>query len=166
MEFGSRESELTRAQEFFREAVAADPGFAEAHLHFGRVTGLLGDHARAVASLKLAAAALSDPQLQYYAALFLGHEHEMLGNYDAARDQLQSAERLYPSAQSPLFALTHLVRWTEYFPQALAQLEPVLMEPGWNDEREDPWWAYEVAHARDADQLMDKMRRLIGGLPK
>jgi tetratricopeptide (TPR) repeat protein len=166
LDIGARDAELARSRGFFREAVAADPDFAEAHLRLGRVAGLLGEHAQAVAELQKAAATLTVPQLQYYAALFLGQEHEMLGNYAAARAQFERAATLYPTAQSPLLSLNHLMRWSESFPNTLAATERVLMLPRRNSQRIDPWWEYDVAQVRNAEELMAGMRRAFGGLPR
>ncbi len=164
--FGSRESELSRAQEFLQAAVKADPNFGEAHLRLGRVTGLLGNHAEAVVSLKRADAALSEPLLRYYAALFLGSEYEMLGGSEEAREQFESAAGVFPTAQSPRIALTRLMRWTKDYRETVTGLTSVLSVPGWGASREDPWWIYEVVQARDAEQLMAEMRSSIGSLPK
>ncbi len=164
--FGARKSELLRAREFFEAAVTADPAFGEAHLRLGRVTGMLGDHTRAIVSLKKAAAAVSEPLLRYYASLFLGNEYEMLGSYDEARAQFDNSAGLFPMAQSPRLALTRLMRGAKDLPGALADLQSVLSMPVSNSLREDPWWNYEVAQARDAKELMDDMRCTIWGLPK
>jgi tetratricopeptide (TPR) repeat protein len=166
MDFGSRDSELARSRGFYREAVIVDPDFAEARLRLGRVTGLLGDHSRAVAELQKAAATITDPQLLYYAALFRGQEHGMLGDYDAAREQFETAAMFYPAAQSPRLALNHLMRWSVHYPETLAATERVLMLPGQSSQRLDPWWAYDISQARNADELMAEMRRVIGGLPR
>jgi hypothetical protein len=48
--YGSEESELKLALQFFHKAVAADPNYAEAHLRLGRVMGLPGHHDQAADS--------------------------------------------------------------------------------------------------------------------
>jgi tetratricopeptide (TPR) repeat protein len=166
MDFGSRDSELGRSRGFYREAVVADPDFAEARLRLGRVTGLILDHSQAVAELQKAAAVLVDPQLRYYAALFLGQEQVTLGHYDAAQEQFQAATVLYPTAQSPRLALNHLLRWSVHFPETFAETAQILMLPSRSLERMDPWWVYDISQARNADELVAEMRRAIGGLPR
>jgi len=163
---GSEKSELRQAQQFLQQAVKADPSLPEAHLRLGRVTGLLGDHDEAIAELKKAAAALTDPQLQYYAALFLGHEQEALGRSEAAREQFVRAARLYPTAQSPLFALSHLASRDGDPAGVLPAIRQVLTLPITDPQREDPWWAYNIAHVRNADVLMAEMRKVFGELPR
>lgn len=162
----SRKSELESALGFLKEAVTAAPGFAEARLRLGRVSGLLGDHFRAVSELQQAAAAITDPLLLYYAALFLGQEHEMLGHYDEAREQFERAATLYPTAQSPRLALSHLALRSGDSPKVLFAMERVLTMPDTDPDREDPWWYYNVAHVRNADALLVGMRRTFGGLPR
>ncbi len=146
--------------------MAADPEFAEARLRLGRVTGLLGDHSRALDELKEAATAVSDDGLRYYARLFLGNEHEALGNYGEAKEQFEAAVDLFPGAQSPQIALCRLLRWTVGFPSAYAKARRVLLLPCAGIERADPWWIYEVYQARDADERLADIRRTIGGLPR
>jgi hypothetical protein len=161
-DMGTNEAELALARVFFQRAVKTDDRFAEAHLHLGRVTGLLGDHDAAVAELRQADALLQDPQLQYYAAMFLGHEHEMLRNFDAARAQFERAGKLSPKAQSPLLALGYLARRTGDSAGALAAVERALTLRA----DTDPWWEYEVAHVRNADTLLGRMREAFGGLAR
>lgn len=159
---GSEKPELELAKALFEEVIKADPKFAEAHLHIGRVTGLLGDHTQAVAALQRAAALMTDPQLLYYAALFLGREQEMLGHYEAAREQFSRAAWFYPTAQSPLLALSRLARSDGDAEGARDAMERALTL----QVSQDPWWTYDVAHVRNADALMTEMLRAFGGLPR
>jgi hypothetical protein len=53
--FDSKEEELKLALKFFQQAVQADRRFWEAHLHLGRVMGLLGKHENASAELRIIA---------------------------------------------------------------------------------------------------------------
>ncbi|MBZ5496980.1 MAG: hypothetical protein LAP85_11310 [Acidobacteriia bacterium] len=163
---GSEESELRLAQRFLEQAVAADSGLAEALLRLGRVTGLLGDHDRAVTALSKAAAAMTDLQLLYYAAMFLGREQEARGRRDAAREEFERAAGLYPAAQSPLLALSHLASREGDPPRALVAMERALTLPIKELECFDPWWTYDVAHVRNAEALMIEMRKAFGGLPR
>jgi tetratricopeptide (TPR) repeat protein len=163
---GSAESELRLSKQFLQQVAACDPQFAEAHLRLGRVTGLLGNHEEAIAELEKAAAAMTDPRFSYYAALFLGHEQEMLGNRDAAREQFELAAHLFPTAQSPLLALSQLANRAGDTAEALLALERVFKLPFKDGRREDPWLDYNAAHLRNADVLMAEMRKAFGGLPR
>ena len=105
---GLKKTELELARKFFQRAVTVNPNFAEARLRLGHVSGLLGYHEQAASELQTASAALTDPQIQYYAALFLGNELAALGRTADARKQFEQAAALYPAAQSPLLALSEL----------------------------------------------------------
>ncbi len=164
--FGSEKSELKLAQQFFQKAVAADPNHAEALLRLGRVSGLLGRHDQAVAELQQAAASIKDPQLSYYASLFLGCEYAALSRQNEAREQYERAATLYPTAQSPLLALSQIARNSDDLQGALTFLERVFALPRKDPWTDDPWWIYDLAHVRDADTLVDEMRKMLGGLPR
>ncbi len=166
LDVGSRERELKSAQFYYQLAVDADREFAEAHLWLGRTAGLLGNHATALAELKIAQTKLQDAPLQYYAALFPGREHESCAEYAAAREQFDIASSFYPTAQSPLLALSYLERWSPDSSRRYKVMEQILT---WSDQKsllQDPWWGYDVSHVRDAEALMAEMRKTIGGLPR
>jgi tetratricopeptide (TPR) repeat protein len=163
---GSVGTELGLARQFYQRVLKLNPDFSEGRLHLGRVTGLLGRHDEAIVELEGAAAVLKDPQLLYYAALFLGREQENLAQADAARKQFERAAQLYPAAQSPLFALSFLARSRGDSTGALNTVERALTLKVNDPLGEDPWWTYNVAHVRNADALMADMRKAFGGLPR
>ena len=102
----------------------------------------------------------TDPQLLYYAELFLGAEEEALGNRDAARVAYEQAAEHFPHAQSPPLALSQLARRYGDRGGALHAIARLFALPA--DEREpkdDPWWWYYVAQARDAEDLLAAMQR-------
>jgi tetratricopeptide (TPR) repeat protein len=160
--YGSKESELKLARQFFDKAIAQNPAFSEAHLRLGRVLGLLGNHEQAVAELQQASAALKDRQLLYYASLYLGFEFEMLCRRSEARDQYERAAALYPAAQSPLLALSQLARSDDDVKGALLALDRVFALPRGDLWKDDPWWVYNQAHVRDAVALIEEMYRILG----
>src|SRR5207247_8011220 len=103
---------------------------------------------------------LPDDPLRYYGELFLGAEEEALGHFDAARDGFERAAALFPSAQSPLIALSELAKRRGDRAGALAAIDRLFkLPPAGHDERDDPWWSYHTAQARNADQLLDALRR-------
>jgi tetratricopeptide (TPR) repeat protein len=164
--YGSKEAELKLAKQFFEKAVTLNPNLSEARLHLGRVLGLLGNHENAVAQLQQASAALNDRQRSYYAALYLGLEFEMLCRRSEARAQYERAAELYPAAQSPLLALSQLARSEDDVKSALTALDRVFALPRGDLWKDDPWWVYNQAHARDSVALIDEMYRILGERPQ
>jgi tetratricopeptide (TPR) repeat protein len=157
----SEGEELHAAEGFFRHALEIKPDHIEARLRHGRVLGELGRHNDAAEELRLAVAAIGDTDslLRYYGDLFLGGEEEAIGRHDAARLSFEHAAALYPLAQSPWIALSQLARRRGDRPGALRAIEHVLALPAEAKERDDPWWTYHTAQARDADTLLQDLRK-------
>jgi hypothetical protein len=155
----SIEDELTEAEQFFRKSVAADPGFAEARLHLGRVLGLLGRHKEALSELRQCLPLLADRQLIYYADLFLGLEEAALGRREAAREHFVRAASSHPRAQSPRLSQSWLARIYGDRPAALGAVKDVFALPPEEEGRKDPWWEYYKFHVRDTDALLFELRR-------
>ncbi len=166
MNFGSKESELRRARNFYQKSIETNPNSAETHLRLGRVLGLLGNHGQAAAELKQAVASIKDPQLLYYASLYLGYEFEMLSRRSEAREQYECAATLYPAAQSPLLALSQLAHSSDDVNGALLALQHVWELPRADLWKDDPWWTYDLSHVRDAEKLVATMHNAFGGLPQ
>jgi tetratricopeptide (TPR) repeat protein len=156
---GSDRSERRQAETFFRRALAVKPEFVEARLRLGRVLGLLGRHEEAASELRQAAAQADEPLMRYYGALYLGAEEETLGRYDAALAAYEQAAALFPTAQSPLLAQSELARRRGDRAAALRALQRLFELPPTQPERDDPWWAYYVAQARNVDDLLADLRR-------
>ena len=155
LDVGSERTELRDAERFFQRALELRPDHAEGRMHHGRVLALLGRHAEAVVELRQAAAALPDPQLEYFAQLFLGAEEETIGNRDAARAAYEQAASLEPKAQSPLLALSQLARRYGDRPGALRAMDRLFaLSDAGRSEHDDPWWWYYVSQARDADDWL------------
>lgn len=155
----SEEVELLDAERFFRQAITIDPAFAEARLRLGHVLGCLGRQGEAAEELQRATAELTDPQLLYYAAMFLGRADTQLGRRDEAHKAFERASGLFPLAQAPLIAEGQLARREDDPPRALASVGRLLNLPGNSRSRNDPWWAYDVFAGRDADDLMTALYR-------
>jgi len=155
LDVGSERAELREAESFFQRALELSPDHAEGRMHHGRVLALLGRHADAVIELRRAAPALSDPDLEYFARLFLGAEEETIGNRDAARTAYERAASLAPMAQSPLLALSQLARRSGDRPGALRAIDRLFALSGTErSQNDDPWWWYYVSQARDADDRL------------
>jgi tetratricopeptide (TPR) repeat protein len=164
--FGTKESELKLARQFLQKSIAVNPGFSEARLHLGRVLGLLGQPAQAAAELQRAAAEVNDPALSYYASLFLGQENWKMTRLAEAREHYENAAKLFPTAQSPLLALSQMERVRGNAKDALATLQRTLNLPHIDIWKDDPWWSYDLAHVRDADGLIKEMQQALGGLSR
>jgi tetratricopeptide (TPR) repeat protein len=157
---GSDRAELRLAEGFFKRALAKQPDMGETHLRLGRVLGLEGRHADAAAEIRQAMSLLGETPLRYYGELFLGAEEEALGRVDAARDAFDRAAALFPSAQSPLIALSELAKRRGDRAGALAAIQRLFaLPPAGREGRDDPWWSYHTAQARDADALLDALQR-------
>jgi tetratricopeptide (TPR) repeat protein len=151
--FESRQDALVTALAFLRRAVALEPGFAEGHLHLGRVLALLGRHDEAVRELADALSGLTDDELRYDAQLFVGGEQEIQGQLESARASFARAATAFPTAQSPLFALSRIARLAGDASGAAAAFHRLQALTG-RVERVDPWWTYGTSHARNAEELM------------
>jgi tetratricopeptide (TPR) repeat protein len=160
--YGSKKAELELAQKFFQRSVTADPNFTEARLRLGHVSGLLGYHDQAVSELQTAMAAVTDPQMQYYAALFLGNELAALGRTADARKEFERAAALYPAAQAPLLALSRLAYSEGDIQHASIAIERAFAVAA-NDHRgDDPRWKYDLVPEDKATALLFKMRKDFG----
>jgi tetratricopeptide (TPR) repeat protein len=164
--YGSKETELKLARQFFQKAVSTNPDFVEARLRLGRVLGLLGNHPQALAELQQVAASIKDSQLLYYTSLYLGYELEMQSRRDEAREQYERAANLYPAAQSPLLALSQLARSGDDVSSALLHLQGVFALKAKDLWKDDPWWIYDLAHVRNAAALVTEMHRMFGALSR
>jgi tetratricopeptide (TPR) repeat protein len=140
--FGTRQYELTRAERFYREALADQPDHLEARLRHGRVLGDLGRHEEAVSELRRVIDGGATGAFLYFAHLFLGRDHEALGDHDRARAELEQAVALYPNAQTPRLALSQIERRTGRRAAAQRQLQLLTKLPAAERQREDPWWSY------------------------
>jgi tetratricopeptide (TPR) repeat protein len=158
-DIGSVRSELRQAEGFFRRALAHQPDMAEAHLRLGRVLSLQGHDAQAIAELQQALTRLDDEELEYDGELFIGAAFEALGRYDEAAAAYESAASRCPAAQSPLLALSQLARRRGDRAGALAAIARMFaLPPPAEGDRQDPWWTYKTAQARNADDLLDALR--------
>jgi len=153
----SPQSELRQAEGYFRGALAARPGMVEARLHYGRVLYLLERYAESAESLRAVAASTVDDELRYDAELFLGAVETALRHVDAAREAYTRAARLRPTAQTPRIALSELARRSGDREAAMREMQVVFNRTA--RERDDPWWRYFVSQARDADDLLENLRR-------
>ena len=155
----SDREELLLAEGLFRRVLALNPDAVEARLRLGHVLLRLGKFQEAAGELRQSVPLLeSDEQLLYDGELFLGAAEEALGNYDPSRVAYERAASLYPTAQSPRLALSELARRRGDRQGALRELRKMFALATSESER-DPLWKYQFAQARNADQLLDDLRR-------
>ena len=128
-------------------------------LHHGRVVDGLGQHEEAIRELAQVAPALTDRDLQYDAALFLGQAHTALKQRPQAEARFNEALKLFPRAQSPLLGLSQVARQANDLPAAMAALERALILPLSPLDRDDPWWRYDLSHVRNGDALLADLRK-------
>jgi hypothetical protein len=160
-DIASARTELSRAETFFKRAVQARPAMLEARLHLGQV--LLAQRQFDAAAQQLRSGAPDDEVLQYYHALFLGSAEEELGRYDAASAAYTRAAALQDIAQAPRLALIHLAWRRGNRSDAVRALQQLSDLPDDDSVERDPWWTYYTSSARNADQLLDGLRRRVGG---
>ena len=154
----SEGAELRRAEQLYKRALERNPAMVEARIRLGRVLGLRGRHQEAIDQLRQGQSA-QEPLLQYYAHLFLGAEYEALGNGSEARRSYEQAAAVAPTAQSPLLGLSRVADRAGDRAAAREAVARVLELPVDDSDEADPWWVYEVAHARNVDQLLEDLRR-------
>jgi tetratricopeptide (TPR) repeat protein len=154
-------NELRNAENEYRRALDADPAFAEARLRRGRVLARQGKHQEAAAELRQALAMLREPMLEYFARLFLGAEEEALGRFAEARGLYQQAAELYPRAQAPRVALSQLAHRSGSRAAARAALNATFERASQMATDDDPWWTYQRAPGRMADEWREASYRAL-----
>jgi len=164
--FGSMEQELKRARKSYQKAIESNSNFAEGHLRLGRILGLLGIPYQAIAALHTAEMLIEDPQLSYYISLYLGREYEVISSREKAMEHYKRAATLYPAAQSPILALSQLAHSDNDTEHALDNIQRVFELPRHDSHNDDPLWAYDLSHVRDADVLIEEMHRMFGELAR
>ena len=157
--FKSDRPELETAERFFRRALELDPAHQEARLRLGWVLGQLERHEQAAAELRQVTDDVDHVALRYYTALFLGREEELLGHRDAARAAYERAAAIFPLAQSPYIALSHLARESGDRDAALASVRRVLELPVDEVDRRDPFWVYHFIQGRHREELFEQLYR-------
>ena len=156
----SAADELKLAEGFFRRALDSDPNMAIARLHLGRVVGLQGRHKEAAGELRTALSSLTgatDARHRYFAELFLGAEDQAQGHASEAAAAFQRARQLFPNAQSPFLALSQLAWQAGDRTAAQTALQALAGLPAAREDREDPWWTYEVSAMLDQEDLINRL---------
>jgi tetratricopeptide (TPR) repeat protein len=155
---GSERSELRLAEASFRRALERGPDLAEARIRLGHVLGLIGRHSDAADELRRAISTTGDPLLLYYGQLLLGGELDASGDRERARDAYERAALLFPRAQSPRLALSHIANRSGDRRGALDAIQSVMGPPADEFDRADPWWTYHMEQGRSAEVQLAKLR--------
>jgi tetratricopeptide (TPR) repeat protein len=174
---------LKQAERYFREAIRLGAG-AAARLRLGNVLVLQGRGAEALTELGAAQAAVAGQSrhqpaaagpLQallakraaeqarawlYQISLVRGTAFESTGDLDAARQAYLAALKLYPAAQSPLVALSHLA-FTGGDRQLPAAILGTALQVESEDYGRDPWWQYRYGNAWDFNGLLDELWDMV-----
>jgi len=132
----------------------AAPDHHEARVHRGRVRSLRGHQPEAIADLRAASEAVTEPYVKYHALLFLGGAYEALERIDEAQAAYERAAAVYVFAQSPPIALSRLATRRGDMPAAQRQIQQVLRLSPDAPDRGDPFWSYYDGSGRRADALM------------
>jgi hypothetical protein len=122
------------------------------------ITFLAACQQEAFAAPKIQAAANSGAFPKGFGLDVVAAEEE-IAEYDASHAAFARAAGLYPSAQSPWLALSELAWRRRDRAGALQALEHVFALPAAVAARHDPWWTYQIAQARNANALLDDLRR-------
>ena len=157
--FNSDPAELETAARFFPRSLELDPSRQEPGCGSDESSALLDRHEAGRGELRQVTDDVDHVVLRYYAALFLGREEEALGRRDAAREAYERAAAMFPLAQSPLIALSHLARDAGERDRALASIQRVLDLPLSEVDRRDPFWVYHFVQGRHLDELLDQLYR-------
>jgi tetratricopeptide (TPR) repeat protein len=158
---GAPSTELRLAEGFLKRAVALNARHADAWIHYGRVLTLLQRPAEAVVALGRATREATEAEQRYYAALFLGRALEESNRIGESRNAYEQAKGLFPHAQAPVLALSHLAAQAgnpAEASSAIAALMPVGVP---DDTRRDPWWGYHLSSGRNAARLMTQARAAL-----
>jgi tetratricopeptide (TPR) repeat protein len=144
------------ALDAFRDAIAADPQNAHAHIRLGRVLFLLDKltEARAAAERGLSLATKKDDI--YLASLFLGAIQERQNEPIAARESYTRALTIAPRSQTVIIALAHLDLISGRPDRAQALARVFAAAPA----DDHAWWAYKNG-GLDFDGLESLRARVI-----
>jgi tetratricopeptide (TPR) repeat protein len=150
---------LGEALTAYQQAVALDPGLAEAHLRLGRVLLLLGRAEEAEAAFAKVPESTADRRWRYLAEMFRADLVDGKGDRAAARARYDAALAIWPNAQAATLALSRLSASDGDWPAAQARLASLAPRAG--GRAEDPWWAYGFGQAWRIEAALATMRRLV-----
>jgi tetratricopeptide (TPR) repeat protein len=152
----AKKSGLSRAEEFYRRAVAADARHTEAHLRLGRVLFLTARPDVALAELRIAGGD-RDPRVHYLASMFEGAVQEGATRLDAAVSCYEEALRTCPNCLSAGIALSH-AQWHSSGPELATRTLDAATERDAKAVFDDFWWDYPLGALWQRDALLRNLR--------
>lgn len=130
---------LVRAEESFRAAMAADPGYPLAPIRMGRVEFLRGDFKRAQPYLERGSGLAREPRHQFLAAMFMGALQLEQNNLTAARRSFERALVIAPQSQNAVAALS----FVELMSGRAGRAQQIAR--AFTSARlDEAWWAYKT----------------------
>ena len=154
-------ADLSRAADLYRNALAIDPGLAEARLRLGRVLGIQHHTGEAIAHLERARLETKDPRLFYLASLFLGEIHEATRDSKAATTAYRAAIQSRPDALAARVALARLLQASGRFNEAGQVLHEKLSAHPVQPPAPDPWQEYFRGWPEDVARELSALRRAV-----
>jgi len=148
-------SDLRSAAKQFDAALAADPAFAKAALHLGRVTLLDGRDADAERWLGIASEAQSS-STRYLAQMFLGATAERQARYDEAIKRYEAAHTAFRWGQAAPLALSHVLMRAGREREARDALDAHFTAP--SGRVVEPLWTYLSDSSTVLGPMLDLLR--------
>ena len=156
--YGKEAENLQRAALYYRRSLKSAPDSVEARIRLGHVLGERSQHQEALEQLKGTPDAAPDPELRYFASLFLGDAYAALDDSGAARGAYQQAHDLFRRARSIHLALSRLARQDGDLEGAVAAVREALSP----SSGADPWNGYYMAGpARHANLMLADLRAAV-----
>lgn len=149
---------LKSAEAGYREALAADPTLAEAHLRLGRVLALQGRRDEAHVALARAAELTTDSRWRYLALLFRAAAYEADGDTAAAEPSYRGALAVWPASHAARMGLSRMRAERGAWDEARAELEGIGLTP---PDSDDPWWAYDFGQAWRIESALSDLRTKV-----
>ena len=129
---------LLSAEQLYRQALTADPGYALAQIRLGRVEFLFKNMKAAAVSLKKGSDAAQDPSHRYLAAMFTGALLQEQKDLDGARVQFERALEIAPQSQNAIVALAYVELISGRPDHAQTLTRGYLGAPN----SDEGWWAF------------------------
>ncbi len=156
----SEESADAQSVAQFGRALEFDFNFAEPRVRLARLLEKNGKPTDALTLLALASPMEKTRELEYMSHLIAARANGALGQFEDGRLHLKAALQLFPTAQSPLIALSQLALEAGDMEGAVEAASQLRLNPNRGD-RDDPWWSYFQASWLDHGKLLDQLREQV-----
>lgn len=156
----TQEAAESQAAGHFRRAMELDAKAAEPRVRLARLLEKSGKAKDAVDLLAQASSLPKTRELEYMSHLVAARAKGALGEFEDAALHLKAALQLFPTAQSPLVALSQLALEAGELEDAVAAASNLRLDPRRGD-RDDPWWSYFQAAWLRNGKLLDDLRAQV-----